>query len=60
MDAAQAALLASAIWFVAMLVTNHLARKHGIWDGAFNQFLPDVRKAMLEYRPNHKFEKEGV
>jgi hypothetical protein len=48
---------ACTFWIGALIVTNalgivstHLAWKHGVWDGAYNQFLPQVRKAMQEYR----------
>lgn len=36
----------------AMLYANHLAYEHGVWDGAFNQFLPRVRSAMRKYDPD--------
>lgn len=34
---------------VLSIVSQRLAYKHGIWDGAFNQFLPYVRSSILEY-----------
>ncbi|KAB7788022.1 hypothetical protein [Methylorubrum populi] len=44
------------VWLAILLVTNgmmllsaHLRYKHGIWDGAFNHFIPHVQKAMREY-----------
>ncbi len=44
------------IWLGALVLTNGLLLwsgkmryEQGIWDGAFNQFLPHVRKAMTEY-----------
>jgi hypothetical protein len=40
-----------------MLLAAHLRYKHGIWDGAFNQFLPHVQKAMREYDPHRAEEK---
>lgn len=48
-------LVVNIYWLILLIVNNHFARKHGIWDGVFNQFLPDVKKAILEYRPNYKF-----
>ena len=39
----------SIVAIFAMLYANKLAYKHGIWDGAFNQFLPHVQSAMREY-----------
>lgn len=41
----------SFVALVASLYANRIAYKHGIWDGAFNQFIPHVRKAMFEYDP---------
>lgn len=44
------------LWFAVLAMTNgaliyscHLQYKFGVWDGAFNQFLPHVQKAMREY-----------
>ena len=34
---------------VLSIISRHLAYKHGVWDGAFNQFIPYVRKSILEY-----------
>jgi len=47
------------VWFIILLVSLavmsyccHLCYIQGIWDGAFNQFLPRVQKHMLEYDPH--------
>lgn len=44
------------VWIAALIFSNglliysgHLRYKFGVWDGAFNQFLPHVQKAMREY-----------
>lgn len=34
---------------VVMIWTNRMAYRQGIWDGAFNHFLPHVRREMLYY-----------
>lgn len=34
---------------VVLLYSSHLSYKHGIWDGAFNQFLPYVQRSIFEY-----------
>ena len=36
-------------WLVLLVWTNRVSYRHGIWDGAFNQFLPVVRREMLFY-----------
>ena len=49
--------LISSWWLVAlsfaylaiMVWSGRMAYRHGIWDGAFNHFLPRVRKEMLCY-----------
>ena len=48
--------MADWLWLLALLVTNglllyvaHVRYEHGIWDGAFNHFLPHVQKAMRAY-----------
>ena len=43
-------LMLAAIPFVVLMgYANRLAYRHGIWDGAFNHFLPVVRSAMRQY-----------
>ncbi len=44
------------LWLTILLITNgmliysaHLRYRFGVWDGAFNQFLPRVRRYMREY-----------
>lgn len=32
-----------------MVWSRNMAYRHGIWDGAFNHFLPIVRREMLFY-----------
>ena len=49
MDRTQVFALTSAAWAVALAWTQWLSYRHGIWDGAFNQFLPHVRKEMFRY-----------
>jgi hypothetical protein len=34
---------------VILIVHGRVLYRHGIWDGAFNQFLPHVQDAMREY-----------
>jgi hypothetical protein len=34
---------------VLMIWVQSMAYRHGIWDGAFNHFLPVVRREMLYY-----------
>lgn len=47
------------LWFLIMLVSNgmllwssYTRYKHGVWDGAFHQFLPHVQRHMREYDPD--------
>lgn len=40
---------ASVGWLATMIWTRNMAYRHGIWDGAFNHFLPIVRKEMIFY-----------
>jgi hypothetical protein len=47
------------VWLAALLASNglmfvscRLRYKFGVWDGAFNQFLPRVQDAMREYDPH--------
>ena len=41
-----------AICFAAILwFHGRLSYRYGIWDGAFNQFLPVVKQEMERYRP---------
>ncbi len=49
-------------WLVLLVWTNRVSYRHGIWDGAFNQFLPVVRREMLFYderRAREIFEAEA-
>lgn len=51
------------VMFVLMIWVRNMAYRHGIWDGAFNHFLPVVRKEMLfydEHRAKAMFEKEAA
>ena len=48
--------------FILMIWSNRIAYRQGIWDGAFNHFLPVVRKEMMFYdkhRAKIIFESEG-
>jgi hypothetical protein len=36
-------------WLALLFVSRRMAYRHGIWDGAFNHFLPIVRREMLFY-----------
>jgi hypothetical protein len=52
-----------AIMFWLMVWVRYMAYRHGIWDGAFNHFLPVVRKEMLfydEHRAKAIFEREAA
>lgn len=52
----------SFLWLVALVWVQRLAYRHGIWDGAFNHFLPVVRREMLFYdrhRAEAIFRSEG-
>lgn len=43
-------LIAEGAAFLALIVwTNRMSYRHGIWDGAFNHFLPIVRREMRRY-----------
>ena len=43
-------LLVEVFVFLALMKwTNELNYRHGIWDGAFNHFLPVVRREMIYY-----------
>lgn len=44
-----------ALWL--MIWTSNMAYRQGIWDGAFNHFLPRVRREMLLY---DKFRAEEI
>lgn len=52
--------------FVALVFLvwiQRMAYRHGIWDGAFNHFLPVVRKEMIfydEHRAARIFEAEEI
>lgn len=37
------------LWLIVCLWMRGMAYRHGIWDGAFNHFLPIVKKEMLFY-----------
>ena len=39
-------------WLVSLVWVRNMAYRHGIWDGAFNHFLPVVRREMLFYDHN--------
>ena len=48
-------------WFIVLVCMNRVSYRHGIWDGAFNHFLPAVRKEMMFYdkfRAERIFEQE--
>ena len=50
------------VWLTLMIWTNRMNYRQGIWDGAFNHFLPVVKKEMLFYdrcRATKIFEDEG-
>lgn len=54
---------ASAVWLALMIWLQRMAYRHGIWDGAFNHFLPTVRREMLFYdkrRAEDIFEREKI
>jgi hypothetical protein len=40
---------ASWVFFVVLIWHGRMTYRHGIWDGAFNHFLPVVRREMLFY-----------
>ncbi|MDE2472510.1 MAG: hypothetical protein KGL35_28230 [Bradyrhizobium sp.] len=42
-------LVLSVAWLISLIWTRNMAYRHGIWDGAFNHFLPVVRREMLFY-----------
>lgn len=42
-------LFVSACWAVFSIFMQQMAYRYGIWDGAFNQFLPKVRREMFFY-----------
>lgn len=53
----------SVFWLFLLIWTRNMAYRHGIWDGAFNHFLPIVRKEMLfydSYRASKIFNSEDV
>lgn len=55
-------LIMAICWLVTLILVRHMAYRHGIWDGAFNHFLPIVQKEMLYYdkhRAKAILEKEG-
>lgn len=39
-------------WLVSLIWQTHISYTHGIWDGAFNQFLPRVREEIMRYDPH--------
>lgn len=39
-------------WLLLLVWLNDMSYRHGIWDGAFNHFLPKVKKEMLFYDKN--------
>lgn len=38
-----------AVWAVVCIFMQRMAYRHGIWDGAFNHFLPIVKREMYYY-----------
>lgn len=58
------------VWLLALLATNGLLLwsakmryEHGVWDGAFNRFIPHVQKAMIDYDADRAFavlEEDGI
>jgi hypothetical protein len=44
---------ASAGWMIVSIYLQRVAYRHGIWDGAFNHFLPNVQREM-RYYDRHK------
>jgi hypothetical protein len=56
-----AILITSSIWTLILIHVSRISYHQGIWDGAFNHFLPVVRKQMLyydEHRAQKIFEAE--
>lgn len=50
------------IMLALMIWVRNMAYRHGIWDGAFNHFLPSVRREMFYYdkhRANKILKEEG-
>lgn len=51
-----------AAWLIMLAVVQRAAYRCGVWDGAFNHFLPHVRREMRRYNA-HKaraiLEQEG-
>ncbi|ACL61262.1 hypothetical protein [Methylobacterium nodulans] len=48
---------------VVLIWVGQMRYRHGIWDGAFNQSLPHVQRAMLAYddeRAMRIFEDNGI
>ena len=39
----------SLIWIVLAIYYAEMRYKQGVWDGAFNHFLPHVRREMFAY-----------
>lgn len=48
---------------ILLIWIRNMAYRHGIWDGAFNHFLPIVRREMIfydEHRAKIIFEAEDI
>ncbi len=41
--------MANVLWLIVSIWMRNIAYRHGIWDGAFNHFLPFVREQMKYY-----------
>jgi hypothetical protein len=46
----------SVCWLITLVWVRNMAYRHGIWDGAFNQFLPIVQREMRWYAPHRAAE----
>ena len=40
------------LWVMSLVYIQHFSYVRGIWDGAFNQFLPFVQEQMHLYDPH--------
>ena len=56
LDTVDYVVITSAVWCALLIVVRRTAYKCGIWDGAFNQFLPHVRREMRSYDPHRAAE----
>jgi len=41
--------IVSFAWLVLLVWIQRMSYRHGVWDGAFNHFMPQVQKEMLYY-----------